>query len=106
MIRTLRYSGAAIGWSVSPEFDGFAVTVPSFVATIMGNEYQIAGETISLENDGDTVWITPTGLVKDHEEEVVEKDVFHETGECYWLLSRAGENILMLEAGHDYAEGK
>lgn len=98
-MRVLRYSGTAIRWAVVPEFDGHTVTVPDFSVTVMGNDYPMTGGSFVLENEGDTVYVTPSGLVQENADSPGEKAVFPETGACYWLLSRVSDDILMLEAG-------
>lgn len=98
-MRVLRYSGTAIRWAVVPEFDGHTVTVPDFSVTVMGNDYPMTGGSFVLENEGDTVYVTPSGLVQENADSPGEKAVFPETGACYWLLSRVSDDILKLEAG-------
>ena len=98
-MRVLRYSGTAIRWAVVPEFDGYTVTVPDFSVTVMGNDYPMTGGSFVLENEGDTVYVTPSGLVQENADSPGEKAVFPETGACYWLLSRVSDDILKLEAG-------
>ena len=98
-MRVLRYSGTAIRWAVVPEFDGHTVTVPDFSVTVRGNDYPMTGGSFVLENEGDTVYVTPSGLVQENADSPGEKAVFPETGACYWLLSRVSDDILKLEAG-------
>ena len=98
-MRVLRYSGTAIRWAVVPEFDGHTVTVPDFSVTVRGNDYPMTGGSFVLENEGDTVYVTPSGLVQENVDSPGEKAVFSETGACYWLLSRVSDDILKLEAG-------
>ena len=98
-MRTLRYSGTAIRWTVTPTIDGNNVTVPDFTVTVLGNEYPMTGGSFVLENEGDTVYVTSSGLVQENVDSPGEKAVFPETGACYWLLSRVSDDILKLEAG-------
>ena len=102
MIRKLKYQGGTITWGVEVEVDEVTstVTVPAYAITVAGNTYEIAGGVFILE-DKDTVYVTPAGLVQEGGEEdsiPVEKAVFPETGSCYWLVSRVGDDILILEA--------
>ena len=98
-MRVLRYSGTAIRWTVTPEVDGNTVTVPDFTVSVLGNDYPVTGGSFDLESDGDTVYVTPSGLVQENADSPGEKAVFPETGACYWLLSRVSDDILKLEAG-------
>lgn len=102
MIRKLKYTGGTINWSVGVEVDEstFSVTVPDFSVSVAGNTYAITGGVFVL-SDEDTVFITPSGLVQENTGEdatPVEKNPFPETGSCYWLVARTGDDILILEA--------
>ena len=97
-MRKLFYRGNAIRWTVEPEIDGTTVTVPDFTMTVMGVDYPVTGGVFTLE-DQDAVYMTPSGLVQENAEAPGEKTPFSETGACYWLASRAGDEILILEAG-------
>lgn len=100
-INKLTYpSGKGLAWSVDINIaEDFSVTIPAFDISVNGATHKMSGSTFTL-NDGDTVYMTAMGLVVENGNEgaiPVEKESFQETGSCYWLVSRSGDVVLILE---------
>lgn len=100
-INKLTYpSGKGLAWSVDINItEDFSVTIPAFDISVNGATHTMSGATFTL-NDGDTVYMTAMGLVVENGNEgaiPVEKESFQETGSCYWLVSRSGDVVLVLE---------
>lgn len=96
-LKKLTYPGDAIRFDVEVLIDGDQASVPFFVFTVLGNDYEIGAEDFELA-DGDTVLVTPEGLeLVGEEDDDSTLPIFPETGSRYWLLSRSGDELLQLE---------